>query len=290
MANIREIHSRMKSIKDIMKITNAMYLISSSKLKKARKSLLATQPYFEMLQSTIHDILVRAPHMHQIYFARREEIKPSERKRGYIVITADKGLAGSFNHNVIKKAEAEMAKGENNKLFIVGQVGRQYFLRRGVPIEHEFLYTAQSPNMYRARCMSETIIELFQKGELDDVYVIFNKMITPVKSEVKMMRILPLERKKFERRAAGYQHANFSPSPEEVMDRLVPNYIKGIIFGVLVESFSSEQNARMTAMEAATKSAKDMLKELDLIYNRARQASITQEITEIVSGAKSLKK
>lgn len=290
MANIREIHSRMKSIKDIMKITNAMYLISSSKLKKARKSLLATQPYFEMLQSTIHNILVRAPHMHQIYFARREEIKPSERKRGYIVITADKGLAGSFNHNVIKKAEAEMAKGENNKLFIVGQVGRQYFLRRGVPIEHEFLYTAQSPNMYRARCMSETIIELFQKGELDDVYVIFNKMITPVKSEVKMMRILPLERKKFERRAAGYQHANFSPSPEEVMDRLVPNYIKGIIFGVLVESFSSEQNARMTAMEAATKSAKDMLKELDLIYNRARQASITQEITEIVSGAKSLKK
>lgn len=290
MANIREIHSRMKSIKDIMKITNAMYLISSSKLKKARKSLLATQPYFERLQSTIYDILIRAPHMHQVYFERREDIKPGYRKKGYIVITADKGLAGAYNHNVIKKAEEEMAKSKKNSLFVVGQVGRQYFLRKGVEIDCEFLYTAQSPTLYRSQLISEAIIEMFEKGELDDVYVIFNKMITPMKSEVQFVQILPLERKKFERRKAGYQHAIFEPSPEEVMNQLVPNYLKGFIFGVLVEAFSSEQNARMTAMEAATSSARDMLRELDLQYNRARQASITQEITEIVSGAKSLKK
>ncbi|ROR30681.1 F-type H+-transporting ATPase subunit gamma [Mobilisporobacter senegalensis] len=290
MANIREIHSRMKSIKDIMKITNAMYLISSSKLKKARKSLLATQPYFEGLQSTIHDILIRTPHMHQVFFERREEIKPGFRKEGYIVITADKGLAGAYNHNVIKRAEEEMQKSKKNFLFVIGQVGRQYFLRKGVEIECEFLYTAQNPTLYRAQLISETIIEMFEKGELDDVYVIFNKMITPMKSEVQFRRILPLERRKFDRRKEGYQHAIFEPSPEEVMNKLVPNYLKGYIFGVLVEAFSSEQNARMTAMEAATSSAKDMLRELDLQYNRARQASITQEITEIVSGAKSLKK
>lgn len=290
MANMKEIHSRMKSIKDIMKITNAMYLISSSKLKKARKNLLATEPYFEKLQSTIHDILVLAPHMSQIYFERREDIKIAERKRGYIVITADKGLAGSYNHNVIKLAESEMAKGENNHLFVVGQVGRQYFTRKNAMLDGEFLYTTQYPTMYRAREISETIIELFEKGELDDVYVIYTKMITPMKSEAKMIRILPLERKKFERRAAGYQHASFYPTPEAVMDKLVPNYVKGLLFGVLTEAFSSEQHARMTAMEAATSSAKDMLKELDLLYNRARQAAITQEITEIVSGAKSLQK
>lgn len=290
MANMKEIHSRMKSVKDIMKITNAMYLISSSKLKKARKSLIATQPYFEKMQATIHDILVRAPHMEQIYFDRREEIAAEDRKRGYIVITADKGLAGSYNHNVIKLAESEMAKGKNNHLFVVGQVGRQYFMRKNAMVHSEFLYTIQSPSMYRARKISEDIIELFEKGELDDVYVVYTKMINPMKSEAKVLQILPLQRKRFERRAAGYQHAAFYPSPEEVMDHLVPNYVKGLMFGVLVEAFSSEQNARMIAMEAATNSAKDMLKSLDLLYNRARQAAITQEITEIVSGAKSLQK
>lgn len=290
MANTREIRSRIKGIQDIMKITNAMYLISSSKLKKARKSLQATHPYFEGLQATIHDILVRAPHMHQVFFERREEIEPSERKKGFLVITADRGMAGAYNHNVIKRAEEEMMMSKNNFLFVVGSVGRQYFMRKGVEIDCEFLYTAQNPNLYRAQDISETIIELFTEHKLDDVYVIYTKMVTPMRSDVQFVKLLPLERRKFERRANGYQHAKFDPSPEVVMDYLVPNYLKGLIFGILVESFSSEQNARMTAMEAATKSAKDMLKRLELIYNRARQASITQEITEIVSGAKSLKK
>lgn len=290
MANMKEIHSRMKSIKDIMKITNAMYLISSSKMKKARKSLLATEPYFEKLQSTIYDILLRAPHIQQVFFNKREEIKYEDRKRGYIVITADKGLAGAYNHNVIKLAEEEMAKGVNNKLFIVGQVGRMYFKRKDVLIDHEFLYTAQNPTMFRAREITETVISLFEERKLDEVYVIYTKMITPMKVEPEILQILPLERKKFERRKAGYSHASFYPSPKEVMNHLVPNYVKGIIFGVLIEAFSSEQNSRMIAMEAATTSAKDMLKGLNLMYNRARQAAITQEINEIVGGANSLEK
>ena len=290
MANTREIRTRIKSIQDIMKITNAMYLISSSKLKKARKSLQATEPYFEALQATIYDILFRAPHISSEYFHRREEIKPENRKKGYLVITADKGLAGAYNHNVIKRAEEEMKKGGNNFLFVVGQVGRQYFIRKNVEVDCEFLYTAQNPILLRAGKISQALIDLFLKHQLDDVYVVYTKMITPMKAEVQFQKLLPLERKKFERRAAGFQHIKFDPSPEIVMEHLVPNYLKGLIFGTLVESFSSEQNARMTAMEAATKSAKDMLKRLELQYNRARQASITQEITEIVSGAKSLKK
>jgi len=290
MANTREIRSRIKGIQDIMKITNAMYLISSSKLKKARKSLQATLPYFETLQSTIYDILVRAPHISSVYFHRREKIKQEDRKKGYLVITADKGLAGAYNHNIIRKAEEEMKLGGNNSLFVVGQVGRQYFIRKGVAVDCEFLYTAQNPTLLRAQNISMTLIDLFVTKQLDDVYVIYTKMITPMRAEVQQVKLLPLERKKFERKASGYSHALFDPSPEIVMEQLVPNYLKGLIFGVLVESFSSEQNARMSAMEAATKSAKDMLKSLELQYNRARQASITQEITEIVSGAKSHKK
>ncbi|MDF2511854.1 MAG: synthase gamma chain [Herbinix sp.] len=290
MANTREIRSRIKSIQDIMKITNAMYLISSSKLKKARKGLQATEPYFEALQSTIYDILVRAPHISSVYFHRRDNIVQEERKKGYLVITADKGLAGSYNHNVIRRAEEEMKKSKNNFLFVVGQVGRQYFIRKGVDVDCEFLYTAQNPNLGRAQNISLTLIDLFVNKQLDDVYVIYTKMITPMRAEVQCQKLLPLERKKFEQRTSGYVHALFDPSPEIVMEQLVPNYLKGLIFGVLVESFSSEQNARMMAMEAATKSAKEMLKGLELQYNRARQAAITQEITEIVSGAKSLKK
>lgn len=292
MANMREIRNRIKGIQDIMKITNAMYLISSSKLKKARKTLLATEPYFVKLQETIHDILFYAPHMHEVFFERREEIPEEDRKIGYLVITADKGLAGSYNHNVIKAAENEMAKhnSQNTMLFVVGQVGRQYFLRKGVTVDCEFLYTAQNPTMYRAREISETILNLFQTTQLDDVYLIYTKMVTPIKSEPVCTKILPLERRKFERRKAGALHAKFEPSPEVVMDRLVPNYLKGLIFGCMVESFSSEQNDRMIAMEAATKSAKEMLHDLDLMYNRARQGAITQEITEVAAGAKALKK
>jgi len=290
MANMKEIHLRMKSIQDIMKITNAMYLISSSKMKKARKNLLDTIPYFDKLQSTIYDILLRAPHIQHIYFNKREEIKYEDRKRGFIVITADKGLAGAYNHNVIKLAEEEMAKGYNNKLFVVGQVGRHYFMKRNYMIDQEFLYTAQNPTMHSSREITERVIDLYAKRELDDVYIIYTKMITPMKVEPEVLQILPFERKKFERRKAGYIHASFYPSPKEVMDTLVPNYTKGIVYSALIEAFSSEQQSRMVAMEAATTSAKDMLKNLNLVYNRARQAAITQEITEIVSGANSLNK
>ncbi len=288
MSSMKEIHTRMKSVKDIMKITNAMYLISSSKMKKARKGLQATEPYYEKLISTINDILLRTPHIHQEFFNRREEIDPADRKRGYIVITADKGLAGAYNHNVIKLAEEEMQKGTNNYLFVIGQVGRHYFMSKNVMIDGEFLYTVQNPTMYRAKQIAGTIIELFKKEQLDEVYVVYTEMATPMTAQPKAVRILPLERKKFERRAGGIQHAVFYPSAEKVMDVLVPDYINGLIFSVLVEAYCSEQYSRMVAMEAATDSAKDMIKDLNLMYNRARQAAITQEISEIVSGANAL--
>jgi F-type H+-transporting ATPase subunit gamma len=290
MANISEIRTRIKSIQDIMKITNAMYLISSSKLKKARKTLAATHPYFEALQSTIYDILLHAPETTSVYFNARENKASEERKKGYLIVTADRGLAGAYNHNIIKYVEEHMKDCKDSRLFIIGQVGRQYFLRKGYTINDEFHYTAQNPNLFRAGDISKLLIDLFVQEELDDVYVVYTKMVTSMKAEVECVKVLPLETKKFDPRSTGYVHVNFDPSPKAVMNKLVPNYLKGMIFGVLVEAFCSEQNARMTAMEAATKSAKDMLKSLGLQYNRARQAAITQEITEVVSGAKSLRK
>ncbi len=292
MANMREIRERISSIDDIMKITNAMYLISSSKMKKAKKNLAATVPYFEHLQSTIHHILKHSEVFDHVYFDDRVKKPESEKTYGYIVVTGDKGLCGAYNHNVLKLAEAELQKHENNCLFVVGQIGRQYFTRRKVMVDGEFLYTAQDPTLYRARSIAETIIDLFLKERLDEVYIIYTKMITSVKMEPEVLKVLPMEHEDFSE-AKGRTPKDiltFSPSPEKVMDHLVPNYIKGLVYGSLIEAFSSEQSARMTAMDAATTSAKDMIKDFNLLYNRARQAAITQEITEVVSGAKSQKK
>ena len=289
MASAREIQSRMQSIKDTMKITSAMYMISSSKMQKAKKSLADTEPFFFAQQNAVARFMKSVPDTNNIFFGR--DIPDDQKKRGYLVITADKGLAGAYNHNVLKLAEQEMAKHKNTCLFVVGQIGRHYFSRKNVTIDAEFLYTAQNPTLYRARAIAETVTDLFERKYLDEVYVIYTKMINSMDMEPELLKLFPLEREDFEHPLQKQDHdiVTFRPSPEKVMDHLVPNYMKGLIFGVLVEAFSSEQNARMTAMSGATTSASEMIKELSLQYNRARQAAITQEITEIVSGANAQK-
>lgn len=291
MANMREIRTRMKSIQDTMKITNAMYLISSSKLKQARKRLEKTLPYFDALNSTMADIMQHMPETENIYINNngKDTFNDRNKRRLYIIVTADKGLAGAYNHNIFKKAEEYLGKGDENTLFLIGQMGRRYFKKNNRIVDVEFHYTAQNPSIYRARDITESVIELYVNHHIDEVYIIYSKMINSVTAEPDVLKILPLDRSDFEYGENDYIEFNtFSPSPTAVFNNLVPNYVKGIIYSALVESYSSEHNARMAAMKAATDSAKDMLKELSLMYNRARQAAITQEITEIVSGANSL--
>jgi F-type H+-transporting ATPase subunit gamma len=295
MANMREIRERIASIQQILKITNAMYLMSSSKLKKARKSLENTIPYFDKLQVTINDILEHTPHTRQTYFDRRKYIKEEDRKKGFIIITADKGLCGNYNHNVLKLAEEELKKAYVNNcyIFVLGEVGRHYFAHRNNDEDHshidgEFLYTTQNPTLYRARDIAEIVLAKFEQKELDEVYLIYTEM-KGNEMEPKVVRLLPFERKHFGVDKDGTMKklpkASFLPSPEKVMEFLIPNYAKGLIYGSMVEAFCCEQQARMTAMDAATNSAKDMIKDLSLMYNRARQAAITQEISEVAGGA-----
>lgn len=295
MGNMREIRDRIKSINDIMKITNAMYLISSSKLKKAKKDLAATQPYFNKLVYAMRSILSRAPEdIDMRYFDRRTHIQKADRKVGYIVITADKGMCGSYNHNVIRLTEQKMAAHKYVSLFVMGQVGRMYFQRRArageLQVDTEFIYTTQNPTLYRSRRIAEQMLKLFENGELDDVYMIYTDMVSSVNFEPKILQLLPLDAEHFvqkEGEIVRHHEAQFFPSPNIVMEHLTPNFMKGLIYGAMVDSFCSEQQARMSAMDSATTSAKDMLQSLSLQYNRARQAAITQEITEVVSGANS---
>ncbi len=290
MANSREIQARMKSIKDTLKITNAMYMISSSKLQKARRDLKNTEPYFYALQDVIAKILDLSPDTGNEFFDEREKIPKNKRKQGYIVVTADKGMAGAYNHNVIKIAEKEALSDNENMLFVVGQVGRRYFEKKNIPIDYNFNYTAQNPNMNRARIISEKVVDLFKRGELDEVYIVFTRMINSVTFNAEIRQLLPLKRQKYDTREENnYQSCYFVPDMDTVFEHIVPDYVSGFVYGALVEAYCCEHNSRMMVMQTASDTAKDMLKQLDIEYNRARQAAITQEITEVIAGAKAQK-
>ena len=293
MASAKEIKDRMKSIQDTMKITNAMYMISSSKLKRAKKSLMDTEPYFYTLQSTMSRILRHLPEMHTIYFQHDDDVVKEKKTKGYIVVTADKGMAGAYNHNVLKLAEEKIQKEEETKLYVLGELGRHYFERQEINIDKQFHYTVQNPSLSRARNIAETILADYENQEVDEVYIIYTKMVNSMQAETQFLQLLPLKRSDFNMKlpvGIPMEEIAMKPSPEAVMDRIVPDYLVGFIYGALVESYSSEQNSRLMAMEAATESASKMLHELDILYNRARQAAITQEITEVISGAKAQKK
>ena len=293
MASAKEIQDRMRSIKDTLKITNAMYMISSSKLKKSKKMLADTEPYFYTLQSEMSRILRHLPDMNSIYFKTNAEIPERKRKAGYIVITADKGLTGSYNHNILKLAEEKIKKRDDYKLFVLGELGRHYFEQKGINIDKQFHFVVQDPSLSRARRIAEDLLKLYHENQLDELYIIYTTMVNAMQEEAQVAQLLPLKKTDFKIPVPidiPLEGLALKPSAEEVMDHIVPNYVVGFVYGALVEAFSCEQNARMMAMEGATNSAKQMLKELDIEYNRARQAAITQEITEVIAGAKSQKK
>ena len=293
MANAREIQGRIKSIKDTMKITNAMYMVSSSKLQKARRDLKNTEPFFYLVQDSLAKILDASPEAGNAFFDTRDYRKGANRTVGYLVITADKGLAGAYNHNIIKLTEDIAKNEEADMLFVVGQLGRHYFEKKNIPIDISFNYTAQNPTMNRARHIAEKMAELFLDKKIDDLYVIYTRMVNSMTVEATAKKILPLTEDKIQKQENGlvehYQNAVFMPDAKTAFNKIVPDYITGFIYGALVESFCSEHNARMMAMQTATDSAKDMIRELSIQYNRARQAAITQEITEVVGGARASK-
>lgn len=290
MANAREIQGRIKSIKDTMKITNAMYMVSSSKLQKARRDLKNTEPYFYMIQDSLAKILDVAPEVGSVYFDERPNKVGNDRIVAYLVITADKGLAGAYNHNVIKLAEkCTVDDGCNNMLFVVGQLGRHFFEKKEIPIDINFRYAAQNPTVNRARHISEKIVSMFLDKKIDEVHVVYTKMVNSMTVEAVSTQLLPLKKGSINMQSnelvEHYNDAVFMPDVKTAFDSIVPSYIAGFVYGALVESYCSEHNARMMAMQNASDSANSMIKDLSIQFNRARQAAITQEISEVCGGA-----
>lgn len=306
MAGTKEIQDRIRSIQDTMKITKAMYMMSSMKLRKAKQKLEDTEPYFYGLRDEIASILYHFPDMQHLYFDNRiEDQKETVKRKGFIIVTGDKGMAGAYNHNVIKEAAALCDEAEDKVLFVVGETGRSYFCGQGYPVDSDFHFSTNNPSIHRARVMTEYIVDLYNQEQLDEVYVVYTRMINSMKSEVEVTQLLPLKSHEFlkhqkkEHDKPGQSDSDIDeaedwfliyPSPKKVLEKLVYNYVTGFLYGVLVEGAASEENARMQAMQSATDNAEAMLKELSIEFNRVRQAAITQEITEVIGGAKALKK
>ena len=293
MPTTKEIKNRMSSVRDTQKITNAMYLIASTKMRKAKSGLDLTRPYFNAVQAEIKRIFRINETIENKYFYPPSGEHELPGSYGYLVITADKGLAGAYNHNVIKEAERLMREHEDPKLFVVGEYGRHYFGAHNIPIEQSFLYTAQNPTIHRAREISEVLLDAFDSGELSKLFIIYTDMNGAVNYNVTFTRLLPFHRADFivkERKEEPIKRQfEFFPSIEAVLNNIVPSYVTGYIYSALVDSFCSEQNARMNAMDSANRNAEKLLDELKVKYNHVRQSAITQEITEISSGAKSMK-
>ena len=282
MPSSKLLKERIESIQDTMKITNAMYLISSSKLRKARQNYQNVLPYFTRMRDTISRVVPHLPDepVHP-FFHEREKENPI---RAYVVLTADKGMAGAYNQNLLKFLKEQCGSDPNARFYVIGQTGYRALLHKDPRLVEEFHYGATAPTLQRARDITVDAIDDFKSGKLDEIYLIYTKIQNALTSEPVMERLLPLDREHLKPAPKGLGdprgEVEMFPDAKTVFEQTAPIYMHGMIFGAM-----TEQSARMTAMDSATKSATEMIHDLQLEYNRTRQGSITQEITEIIGGA-----
>lgn len=283
-AGMRDIKRRIRSVSNTKQITKAMELVSSAKLRRTREKLEKTRPYYNTIVRSINDILSSTSGIKHPFLEKREV-----KKEAYIVITADRGLCGGYNNNVIKLALENMKNKDNAVIIAVGQKGRDFFRRRGYNLAGEFVHISENPQYSHAREIGNIVIDLYKKKEIDEVNVVYTQFESTISQVTKIMKLLPAENVVEREGRKKTTLVEYEPSPEEVLDYLIPKYIHSVIYGAMIEASASEQAARRNAMESATDNAEEMIEDLKLSYNRARQASITQEISEIVGGAEALK-
>ena len=292
MATAKEIRDHIVSIKKTHKITKAMYLISSAKMSRAKADLDRTRPYFNALQAEIKRIFRTVEDADSPYIY--PDVLPTHPNGVFacLVITADKGLAGSSNLNVIREAEALLAEHPATRLFVVGDYGRRYFMQRSIPIETDFRYSAKNPTMEKAREICNLLLSEFNAGAVSKIIVIYTDVKNGLEIETRNVRLIPFHKDYFrthENEKTVTVPFEFMPSVSAVLESIMQSYISGYIYSALVDSFCSEQQARMTAMDGANRNAEKLLGELSAQYNRVRQSAITMSITEVSAGAKAQK-
>ena len=284
-ANMQDIKRRIKSVTSTRQITNAMKLVSASQLRKAKSTFEKTTKYFSYITNSIEEIFNNTSEVPEKYLAGNREIK----RTCYIVVTSCKGLCGGFNINVIKEADRMLSAepGEDPLIVAIGSKGKDYFEKR-FNIYKEYLAPPENISFLETREISTPIIELYDKGDIDEIILIYTGFKNSIEQEVITKRLLPFDIEPNPDVLRHDKEVEYEPSVEAVFNYLVPKYVEIELYGAVVESATCEHAARRLAMENATDNANEMLGSLSLYYNRARQAAITNELVEIVAGSEAL--
>lgn len=287
MSNLTDIKLRLKAVSDTRQITSAMETISVAKMRKASARFESNRIYFEKIRETLSDIVY-----HSKFVSNRFIDKHTGNRAIFVVVASDKGLAGGFNHNVLNFAFKEMQKSEIVSVMVVGQVANEYFTRKGINVDVEFSGASYDPSMRDASEISQTIINLYDQDMMDTVYLVYTKMESTALMYPDIIKLLPIESSQIKidkpltyNEETYLQEIEYEPSPESVFAALIPQYLSGVIYGALVQSVASEHSTRRSAMSNATNNANEIIDELKIEFNRARQESVTNELSEIITAA-----
>jgi len=281
---MRDIQRRKASIQSTGQITKAMKLVSTVKLQKARAKAEQARPYFEHMYATVSEMLALSSNINHPYLKSGES-----KKKAVIVITSNRGLAGGYNSNVTKLITGSELKKEDLNIYTIGRKGKDYLEHRGYQVTADYSDVINEPIYKDAQEIGGAVLDAFKKKEVGEIYLAYTSFKNTVSHEPKLIKLLPVELEKKE--IAGNEKTvpmNYEPDEEEVLNIIIPKYICGLIYSALVEAVASENGARMQAMDSATSNAEEMIADLSLMYNRARQGSITQELTEIIAGAQAI--
>ena len=278
-ASMKDIKLRIKSVESTMQITKAMELVASSKLRGAKLRVERSRPYFEVLYQTLADIAYSTQDFDSPYIHRREV-----KRSCYVVIAGDRGLAGGYNANLFKEAAAHM-QGKNVCVLPLGKKAVEYYERRGIPLLSKDFAEVAEVDVGSCFEIAKLLTDAFRKGEFDELYLVYTNFVSMLTQTPTVVGMLPLDYNAAAEKTGKRKLRLYEPGPEAVYNAIVPEYLAGMVWGGVSESIASELGARRTAMDAASKNAGEMISDLSLRYNRARQTAITQEITEIVAGA-----
>lgn len=281
MANVRDIRRRIRSAKNIQQITRAMKFVSAARLRKAQERVIAARPYARQMLAVLKSLAARVPENAHPLLAQR-----GDENIELVVITADRGLCGAYNTNVIRQAQEFLNQRRDRKieLNILGKRARDFFRRRSYVVRHEAINVLQKPSYADASAIAKDIIDQFCAGEKDQVWLVYNEFKSMAQQRVVVEQLLPIKRLENPGDSERLEYI-YDELPEKIFDSLLPRYVEAQIFRALLEAAAAEQGARMAAMEAATSNAAEMIEGLTLYANKVRQAGITRELIEIVSGA-----
>ena len=273
----KAIKNRIRSMESTRQITKAMEMVAASKLRKTQNQMLSARPYFETLYATIHDIVASDRECSSAYLQQRPV-----KKTAFVVIAGDRGLAGGYNNNVLKLALGQMA-GKDAVILPIGKKSAEFFRSRKLPILTESYLEAEDLSVSDCFTMAKQLCKQYLAGQIDEICIGYTNFVSVLSQVPSVLRLLPVSAEPGTRE--GKSDMLYEPDPETVLEAIIPEYLGGVIYGCLCESRASEQAARRTAMDSATQNADEMIADLSLKFNRARQAAITQEITEIVAGS-----